>query len=175
MPFTSNNVINPRNEADNKCLMWCLAIHNAIQQGQKSDLCRISKLKKYSNAYNLTGVVYPFVINKSNIKKIEDANDISINIFHYENKSKSIYPLHISTSFTTNKTKQINLLLITDEKSNKHFTYITNYNKLISKQTNNSKTSLLKPNDDVSKLAFIFKSTSFNKKSVVFYGLILHF
>ena len=119
--------------------MWCLAIHNAIQQGEKSDLYRISKLKKYCNEYNLTGIVYPFVISKSNVKKIEDTNDISINIFHYENKS--IYPLHISSSFTTDKTKQINLLLITDEKGNKHFTYITNYNKLISKQTNNSKTT----------------------------------
>jgi len=132
--FLSKSIINPKNENDNECFKWCLAIHNAIQQGQTKDLQRISKLKKYCDAYNLTGIMYPFVISKNNIKKIEDANDLSINIFHYE--QKSIYPLHISSSFTTDKTKQINLLLITDDKNNKHFTYITNYNTLINKQTN---------------------------------------
>jgi len=58
LPFLTKSIINPRNEADNKCLMWCLAIHTAIQQGQTKDLQRVSKLKKYSNAYDLTNMKY---------------------------------------------------------------------------------------------------------------------
>lgn len=137
LPFTSKNIINPKNGKDNECFKWCLAIHNAIQKGEKKDLQRVSKLKKHCEKYDLQGVEYPFSITKSNVKKVEDKNDISINVFHRENKS--IYPLHISSNFTTDETKQINLLLITDNRNNKHFTYITNYNGLVSKQTNNTK------------------------------------
>ena len=71
LPFTSNAIINPQNDKDNECLKWCLAIHKARLDGKKEKLSHISKLKKYIDKLDLTGITYPFVISKNNIKKVE--------------------------------------------------------------------------------------------------------
>ena len=36
LPFLTKSIINPKN-SDNQCFKWCLAIHEALKQGQTKD------------------------------------------------------------------------------------------------------------------------------------------
>ena len=128
----SKSCINPKNTNDNECFKWCLAIHNALKQGDKKNLERISKLKKYIPKELPLNVKYPFEVTSRNIEKIQKCLKYSINIYGYE--KNIIVPLFVSQ---TQGTDNVNLLLIQGDTTS-HFVYIKKFNGLMAKQYKNN-------------------------------------
>ena len=121
---SSKGLINMKNE-DNECFRWCHIRHlNPVDK----DPQRIKKSdKKYIQDLDYTGIEFPVTTKQYN--KIENQNEIRINVFGYENKQP--YPIYVS------KEKydiQMNLLLIT-ENDNKHYVLIKDFNKFMYNQT----------------------------------------
>ena len=83
-------LINIKNN-DNKCFLWCHVRHlNLIKNHPE----RINKEdKKLANNLNYERIEFP--VSKNDYCKIENQNNIRINVFCYENRI--IYPLYISS------------------------------------------------------------------------------
>ena len=82
-----------------------------------------------ANNLNYEGIEFP--ISKNNYCKIEQQNNICINVFCYENRI--IYPLYISGKKFSGC---IDLLLICEENKS-HYVYIKDFNRLMFNKTNN--------------------------------------
>ena len=114
----SKAVINIQND-DDKCFLWLLLAYLYEANDHRE---RVNHYKQYESELNMNGITYP-------VPKFEKQNDISVNVFEYEN---GYYPLYISRN---QKEKHVNLLLI--EKGGKtHYCLITDLNKMLHSQTN---------------------------------------
>ena len=71
---------------------------------------RVSKYQEYEHEWNISGIQYS--VNIKDINKFEHQNNISVNVYGYENKK--IFPLRITTM--TAATHHVNLLYITADK-----------------------------------------------------------
>ena len=110
---------------DNECFRWCHIRHlnpqdKYPQRIKKSD-------KEYINKLNYTDIEFPVAIKHYN--KIENLNNININVFGYEDKQS--YPIYISKEKYED---HIELLLITKDE-NKHYVLIKDFNKFMFYQT----------------------------------------
>ena len=126
-------IINVKN-TDDRCFMYAIlsALHPV---NNNSD--RPKQYETHEKLYNWTGIIYPTTIN--NIKSFEKNNpSISINVYNYDKKQKSIIPLKLNTEMKEN---HINLLLIT-EKDKQHYVYIKNFSALINKDHSKHKGKL---------------------------------
>jgi hypothetical protein len=85
---------------------------------------RVSKYENYIDALNFTGMVFPMKIK--DIPKFEKNNEISVNVFGYENAE--IYPLKITEYRFL---KHVNLLFLSNEKK-QHYCSIKNLDRLLS-------------------------------------------
>ena len=74
-----------------------------------------------------SGIEFPVTVKQYN--KIENQNEININVFGYENKQP--YPIFVSKE---KYDRQMNLLLITEDK-NKHYVLIKDFNRFMYNQT----------------------------------------
>ena len=115
-------IINVKNE-DNKCLKWTLlsALHPA-----KDNPHRVNKYMQFKEL-RFTGVDFP--VRLSQIMKVEQLNDLAINVFGYSKQAR-IHPLYLSKDHTRDP---INLLLITkveDGKNISHYCWIRDFNRL---------------------------------------------
>ena len=105
----------------------------------------ISNYILFKNTLNMSGIEYP--VSLKSISKFEAQNpNISINVFGYDiddnirNESKNeVYPLRI----TPNKDRlhHVNLLLLSDTNSRKHYCLISNMSRLLSSLTKHSNRS----------------------------------
>ena len=119
----SKAVINIQND-DNKCFLWSVLAHLYEANHNRQ---RIEHYIPYETELNMNGITYPLAIK--DVSKFEKQNDISVNVFGYED---GYYPLYISRN---QKEKHVNLLLI--EKGGKtHYCLITDLNKMLHSQTN---------------------------------------
>ena len=120
-------IINPKNK-DQKCLLWCLAIHEILKNNPNfKDPQRIPKiLKKKIETFNTSGMEFPCSL--SDVCKFENNNNIGINVFGYE--EEEILPLRASEKKCDNV---VNVLLI-EKYGNKHFCLIKSMSKLVSSQ-----------------------------------------
>ena len=119
-------LINIKNVGDDFCFLWS---HLAMMHSDKikNHPERVSHYKKYIDTLNYDGIKFPVSINQ--VSKIEEQNDISINVFGYENKQP--FPLYISKKVTE---KTLDLLLITrDERQ--HYVWIKNFNRFMFNQS----------------------------------------
>ena len=117
-------LINMKNE-DNECFRWC---HIRRLNPQDKDPQRIKRCdKEYINKLDYSGIEFPVTVKQYN--KIENQNEININVFGYENKQP--YPIHVSKE---KYEKHMELLLIT-ENENKHYVLIENFNRFMYNQT----------------------------------------
>ena len=109
-------LINIKNE-DDKCFRWC---HIRHLNPQEKNPQRIKKEdKKMLNELNYDGIDFP--LSPKHYNKVEEHNNIRINVFGYENGQPFL--IHISTKTFED---QMNLLLITkDEK--KHYILIKDF------------------------------------------------
>ena len=117
-------LINMKNE-DNECFRWC---HIRRLNPQDKDPQRIKRCdKEYINKLDYSGIEFPVTVKQYN--KIENQNEININVFGYENKQP--YPIYVSKE---KYEKRMELLLIT-ENENKHYVLIEDFNRFMYNQT----------------------------------------
>ena len=118
-------IINPKN-TDEECFKWAViaALHHE-EIGLNPE--RISKLEAYVDRYNWEGMKFPVALNK--IGKFEKKNpDIAINVLSTD--KNSIYIARRS-KFNRLRSKQVNLLMVKESKTNWHYTAIKNIPRLV--------------------------------------------
>ena len=124
LPKELNNpkkgLINIRNN-DNKCFLWCHVRHlNPVND----HLTRIKKKDKRI-ADTLNYAKFNFPVSARDYDKIEDQNDICINVFSYEDKV--VCPIYISKKIFDDC---MNVLMI-HEGNKSHYVYIKDFNRLM--------------------------------------------
>ena len=132
----TRGVVNIKNSQDEMCFLWSVLAHIHPKQKQKES---VSKYTSFINTLNMSGIEYPVSIDS--LSKFETQNpNISVNVFGYDiednirNESKNeVYPLRI----TPNKDRlhHVNLLLLSDTNSRKHYCLISNMSRLLSSLT----------------------------------------
>ena len=65
---------------DDTCFLWCIlvALHPA-----KQIVCRVNNYKQYEGELSIKGITYPIAVKQ--VPKFEKQNNISANVFGYEN------------------------------------------------------------------------------------------
>ena len=121
---SAKGLINMKNE-DNECFRWCHIRHLNPQDKNPQRIKRSDK--ECINKLDYSGIEFPVTIKQYN--KIEEQNEININVFGYENKKP--YPIHVSKEKYEN---HMELLLITEDK-NKHYVLIEDFNRFMYNQT----------------------------------------
>ena len=87
---------------------------------------RVKHYEHHESELNMSGIAYPLAVK--DVPKFEKQNNISVNVFGYED---GYYPLYISRN---EKERHVNLLLI--EKGGKtHYCLITDLNKMLHSKT----------------------------------------
>ena len=119
-------LVNIKNENDNECFRWC-HLAKLYSSQVKNHPERTSHYKKYVNTVNYNGITFPVSIKQ--ISKVEQLNNISINVFGYENKQP--YPLYISKN---DDETTLDLLLITQDE-NQHYVWIKDFNRFMFNQS----------------------------------------
>ena len=103
--------------------MWCI-LASKYPQSQHAE--RISKYKPHINELKLNGVSFPTPL--TDIGKLEELNEIAINVYGYE--KEGFYPLRISSK----NQDPIHLLLLGNEET-QHYILIKSLNVLLRKRT----------------------------------------
>ena len=115
-------IINPQNN-DEECFKW--AVITALEQTDiKSHPECMSNLRKFTDNYNWSGLVFPVSIK--DIREFEINNNISVNVLAIE--GRDIY-IHRKTNYRCDR--EIILLLISKD-GIKHYTAIKSLSKLLS-------------------------------------------
>ncbi len=123
-PFLAQKkaIINVRNE-DNECFRW--AVLSALHPCDKNTE-RIVNYISYYDELKFNDMSFPF--DKKNIRKFENANNISINLFGFEEEDNEIYPLQITER--RGDQNVINLMLLNEGYTN-HYVWIKNFSRLM--------------------------------------------
>lgn len=125
-------IVNPKND-DKKCFLWCVRIAELLKTNPNlRNPQRISNiLKKKVEKFNVDGMEFP--CGFKDIVKFEKNNNISINVFGYEDKEQIIFPLKPNDKKCDNV---INLLLLGNENGKKHYCLIKDMSRLLSCKIN---------------------------------------
>ena len=120
-------VLNVQNE-DQKCIVWSIvAFFHPVRFDQHAK--RVTKYERYEHELDFSGIEFPTPL--SNIKKIEQQNNLSINVFGYD-KTDKVYPLYKTRDIKPDR--HINLLLI-GEGENRHYCLIKRFSALMNYRT----------------------------------------
>ena len=86
--LNNKGILNTDNN-DDKCFLWCVlaALHPDVQNPHRS-----TNYREYENELNMKGITYPVAVKQ--VSKFEKQNNISINVFGYEDGD--YYLLYIS-------------------------------------------------------------------------------
>ena len=123
-------IINPKN-SDMECFKW--AVIAAMKWKDISDHPeRISKLKRYEDDFDWSGVKFP--ASTRDIKRFESRNEITINILAFERKK--VYICRRGKEYD----RVANLMLITED-NKKHYVAIKSLRRLLSMQNSKHKES----------------------------------
>ncbi|KYN02845.1 hypothetical protein ALC62_06325, partial [Cyphomyrmex costatus] len=116
-------VINVQSK-DNACFAWSVvsALHPAQENGHRE-----FSYPHYSSVLNLTNIEFPMTL--SQIKKFENLNDISINVYAIED---GIVPIRLADH---KRSKHVNLLYVEDNIAG-HFALIKDLSRLVNSQIN---------------------------------------
>ena len=121
---SKKGLINIKNK-DDECFRWCHVRH---LNPQEKDPQRIKKDDKRSiEGLNYEGIEFP--VSQKHYNKVENQNDIRINVFGYEKGQP--FPIHISKEKFED---QMTLLLITEDEK-KHYVLIKDFNAFMYNQT----------------------------------------
>lgn len=115
--------------SDQRCFLWSVlaGIHPVHRKDHAN---RVSNYSPYVNEINLTGIEFPMSLNK--ISKFESQNNISINVFGWEDNE--VFPLYV----TEKKYNQhVNLILISKGEA-RHFCLVRNLSRLLGDRTNHN-------------------------------------
>ena len=97
----SKAVINIQNNDDDKYFLWSVLAHLYEANYHRE---RVEHYKPHETELNMNVIVYPVAVK--DVPKFEKQNNISVNVFGYED---GYYPLYISRN---QQEKHVNLLLI---------------------------------------------------------------
>ena len=114
---------------DEKCFIRSILVALHPVQCRNSPH-KVSKYQEYEHELNMSGIQYP--IDIKNINKFEHQNNISVNVYGYEDKK--IFLLHITTM--TIASHHANLLYIPTNKTSYHV-LVKDLSKLVLRQYNN--------------------------------------
>ena len=117
----SKAVINIQND-DDKCFLWSVLAYLYEANFSRE---RVKHYDQHETKLSMTGIAYPVAVK--DVPKFEKQNDISVNVFGYE---EGYYPLYISKN---EKERHVNLLL-TDKGGKTHHCLITDLNKMLHSQ-----------------------------------------
>jgi hypothetical protein len=120
--MTKRAVINVKSK-DNACFAWSVvaALHPAENHTE-----RISSYPHYSTVLNLKDIEFPMTLNQ--IKKFENLNGVSINVYSIEKKKElSILPIRLTDM---KREKHVNLLYLQNDNEG-HFAWIKNLSRLV--------------------------------------------
>jgi len=112
---------------DNACFAWAVvaALYPAERNAERK-----SSYPNYTTVLNLKDIEFPMTLNQ--IKKFENRNNISINVYCIEKKKElSILPIRITDRKLD---KHVNLLYVQDNNDMGHFVWIKNLSRLVSSQ-----------------------------------------
>ena len=113
-------LINIKNKGQ-KCFLWCHVRHINHSKEHPGIIKKVDK--KFANNLNHDGIEFP--VKEKDFDKIEIQNNISINVFGYENKL--VFPSYISNE--TFEDSMDLLLLIENNRSN--YAYIKDFNRFM--------------------------------------------
>ena len=112
-----------------ECFRWCHVRHINPQSKNPHRIKKTDLVKARELDYE--GIEFPVAVK--DYKKVEEMNNININVFGYENKQP--FPIYISKG---EKEDNMDLLLITDESGTGgggHYVYIKDFNRFMYNQT----------------------------------------
>ncbi|XP_077282349.1 uncharacterized protein LOC143908531 [Temnothorax americanus] len=114
---------------DNACFAWSVmaALYPAKRHAERE-----SSYPHYTSMLNLTGIEFPMTLNQ--IKKFENHNNISINVYSIEKKNKKLAILPIRVT-DRKMDRHVNLLYVHGDNVG-HFAWIKNLSRLVSSQIN---------------------------------------
>ncbi|XP_077260517.1 uncharacterized protein LOC143896493 [Temnothorax americanus] len=121
-----NAVINVRS-MDNACFAWSVT---AALYPAKRHTDRKSSYPHYTSVLNLTDIEFPMTLNQ--IKRFENHNNISINVYSIEKKNKKLAILPIRVT-DRKMDRHVNLLYVHNDNVG-HFAWIKNLSRLVSSQ-----------------------------------------
>lgn len=138
--------INPKNEKDDKCFLYCFLINKYLDK----KFTNPGRITNYKNNLNElitpVGITYPINILKD-VPKIELLNEMKINIFRWDNKIKlkeneeeinRLYCFYNNKATKEPKNGVLNLILLENE-TTKHFIYLKNLSRLFTCTHNGKK------------------------------------
>ena len=115
---------------DEKCFLWSI-LESLHPVHWRTSPHRILKYQEYQRELNISGIQYP--VDIKDIGKYEHQNNISVNLYGYEDKK--IFLLHITTM--TVARHHVNLLYITAGETS-HYVLVKDLSRLVSSQYNNN-------------------------------------
>ena len=119
-------ILNIKNK-DQKCFLWCVLAHlHPVDHADNAN--RVSKYKRFQNELNTAELNFP--VSLASIDQFEDANDLAINVYGYNN---DLHPLRC-TSKRNSPHPIVNLLLLTKD-NRQHYCLIRDLNRLLGDQT----------------------------------------
>ena len=110
-------------------LWFILALLHPVQHGNNP--ARALKYQEYERELNMSGIQYP--VDIKDITKFEHQNNISVNVFGYDDKK--IFLLRITTMTTARH--HVSLLDITAGETS-HYVLVKDLSRLVSRQHNNN-------------------------------------
>ncbi|XP_071574664.1 uncharacterized protein [Temnothorax nylanderi] len=116
---------------DNACFAWSVvaALHPAEEHTHRE-----SSYPHYTSVLNLQDIEFLMTLNQ--IKKFENLNDISINVYSIEkHKELAILPIRLTDR---KMDRHVNLLYMHDDNMG-HFAWIKNLSRLVSSQVNKNR------------------------------------
>lgn len=127
-------VINPHN-SDNQCFKWAILSKHVIGVN-KQRVAENYFIHEYR--YNFSGISYPTPSNE--IKIFEKNNNVSVNIYGLKKMKDAhhVFPLRV----VEEKTNHFDLLLLKDNNIT-HYTYISNFSRLVRAQKTLHKESVI--------------------------------
>ncbi|XP_071653079.1 uncharacterized protein [Temnothorax longispinosus] len=123
-----NAVINVRS-IDNACFAWSVV---AALYPVEEHTYRKSSYPHYTSVLDLTDIEFPMTLDQ--IKKFENHNNISINVYSIEKKNKKLTILPIRVT-DRKMDRHVNLLYVHNDNVG-HFAWIKNLSRLVSSQIN---------------------------------------
>lgn len=132
-------IINVVNKNDNKCFMWAVLsyLHRELPHSD-----RVSTFSPFRRELKFKKIKFPVQI--SDIKKFEEQNNISINLFGFDSRNNKVLVIRQTKN---RKANHINLMLLSEEKRNsngvsivkQHYCWIKDLSRLISAQLTKTK------------------------------------
>jgi len=118
---------------DNVCFAWSVVavLHPAEKKSERE-----SSYPHYSTVLNLKNIEFPTTLTQ--VKKFENQNNISINVYCIEKKKElSILPIRLTEKKKMDK--HVNLLYVQNDDDVGHFAWIKNLSRLVSSQLSRQK------------------------------------